>query len=315
MPARFGEMVADSMMGRMVGDIVGMIVGRRVGDKVGFTGVTVGRKVGNGPIVGLMVGPIVGPMVGLMVGRIPTTVKVTRESPLSACPAAARTVNVWAPVAAPLAILIATGTCVSVPVPEILAVTPAPEKVTALAPDRLLPVMMAFTASPRVPMLGLMPEIVGAACCTVKTTFRGLLVVPPGVVTVKLRDPTAALGSIVRFTDTLVSLLPDILSTLMPEPGKVTSLAPARFDPLIVAVTRLPGVPLVGLMPVITGTACRTVKSTPAGLLPRPPGVVTVKLRAPVRALVAIAMSAVTVLASLEIMRLRVTPVPEKVTS
>jgi hypothetical protein len=59
----------------------------------------------------------------------------------------------------------------------------------------------------------------------------------------------------VRFTETLVSLLPDILSTLMPEPEKVTSVAPARFAPLMVAVTRLPRVPLVGLMPVMTGAA------------------------------------------------------------
>ena len=73
-------------------------------------------------------------------------------------------------------------------------VTPAPETVTAVAPDRLVPVRVIATVVPRTPEVGEIDANVG----TGELTLKGLvLLVPPGVVTETVPAPRVALAEIV----------------------------------------------------------------------------------------------------------------------
>lgn len=76
------------------------------------------------------------------------------------------TVNVRAPVAAP-AVMVMSADTLPAALAVIAAVTPVPEKVTAVAPVRLLPVMVADTVVPRVPLAGVMAVIEGAIALNV----------------------------------------------------------------------------------------------------------------------------------------------------
>jgi hypothetical protein len=71
------------------------------------------------------------------------------------------TVTVRVPGDAPDAIAIATGKLVAVPPLPIVAVTPDPLNVTAVAPPRLVPEIVAATVVPEAPLDGLIPVIAG----------------------------------------------------------------------------------------------------------------------------------------------------------
>src|SRR5439155_2053521 len=133
------------------------------------------------------------------------------------------------------------GKLVAVPPGWMLAVTPAPEKATPLAPVRLVPVMIAATVVPWVPVWTLIPVMVGTGMAPVKVKLPapGLLAVPPGVVTVNDFGPATAAAPAVTVMLTVVAV-EEFTIAVTAGSLNATALAPARLVPLMTAAAGAP---------------------------------------------------------------------------
>src|SRR5882762_2280366 len=187
-----------------------------------------------------------------------TTVNVT----LLLVPPGVVTLTVWAPsVAAPeivkFALIVVAFTTV-----RPLTVTPVAETYTAVAPVRLVPVRVnGSTKVPRAPDAG---EIevrvgVGVGAVTVNVT---LLLVPPGVVTLTVLAPSAAVDAIVKVAVTEVPLTTTMLLTVTNVPDTVTAVVPVRFVPVRVTGTAVPWTPEAGAIEVSAGAGAAAWNST-----------------------------------------------------
>ena len=130
-----------------------------------------------------------GGFMDVIVGN-PVTVKPMNEDDV---PMGVVTVKVRSPAAAPADTEIVIGRLVPVPPLPIAAVTPVPLKVTAVAPDRLAPVIVARTVAPTIAELGdIDVNVMGAP--TIKPLYGADIAV--AVVTVMVRSPVEACGVI-----------------------------------------------------------------------------------------------------------------------
>ncbi len=156
------------------------------------------------------------------------------------------------------------------------AVAAMPPKATAVAPVKLVPVMV--TTVPVPPVLGVNEEMVGNGG-EVQVKVPILVAMPPGVVTVIV--PVAPLPSVAVIEVVLLTV-----KDLAAVPPKATAVAPKKLLPVM--VTTVPGVPLLGVNDVMIG-AEKKVK-TPL-LVAVPPGVVI--MIAPVAPLPTVAVTEV----------------------
>jgi hypothetical protein len=143
------------------------------------------------------------------------------------------TVTVRSPTAAPEATEIVMGKVVWVPPLPIVAVTPVPLNVTAVAPARVVPVIVPLVVAPGVNEFGEISVIV-IADPTVKP-LNGADVAD-GVVTVTVRNPSAAWGVIEMDIGRTVAVPPLPMVAVTPVPLNVTEFAPASPVPVIVAL-------------------------------------------------------------------------------
>src|SRR5207249_4961337 len=142
------------------------------------------------------------------------------------------TVTVLAPSPAPAAIVTVMGRLVAVPPVSMVAVTPLPLNVTAVAPFRLRSEERRVGNVPGAPGEGLLPVIIGPDV-TLKPLNAGD--VPIGVVTVKVRVSVDAPAAIVTVMGRLVAVPPVPMVAVTPLPLNVTAVAPFRLVPLMVA--------------------------------------------------------------------------------
>ena len=161
------------------------------------------------------------------------------------------TLTVRTVVAASLAMVIVTGRLVDVPPVPMTPVTPVPPNVTAVAPPNAVPVIVAETVVPTVPVEGVMLVITGETVFTVKPVNAAE--VPTDVLTVNVREPGAALPATVIVTGRDVSVPPVPIVAVTPVPLNSTDVALDKYDPLIVAASVVPGFPVFGSMAVMTG--------------------------------------------------------------
>src|SRR2546426_6290519 len=150
-------------------------------------------------------------------------------------------------------------------------VTPAPLTATLAPLAKLVPVSATATLVRRAPLAGLTEESVrGAGRSTVKVTAA---LVPPGVVTVTLRAPAAAVPAIVNVV--IKPVLPFAMvtgPTDTPVPLTVTVLAPlTKLVPLSITLTVDKLSPLAGLIDVRTGGIISVIVNARVLLVP-PPG-------------------------------------------
>ena len=143
------------------------------------------------------------------------------------------------------------GSDVAVPVPRV-AVTPAPLNVTAVAPARPVPVIVADAVAPVIPTAGETLVITGPELATVKP-LNGVES-PVVFVTVIVRSPSAAPDVSVTVIGKLVSVLPLPMTAVTPVPEKVTAVDVEKFTPVITVLTVPPGVPQFCDIDVMTGT-------------------------------------------------------------
>ena len=114
-----------------------------------------------------------------------------------------------------------------------------PPKATALAPLKLVPVMV--TTSPVLSGVGVNEVMVGAG---MKVKELSLVAVPPGVVT--LIVPVAPVPTVAVSEVELVTVKEDVAV-----PPTVTAVAPVKLVPVM--VTTVPVPPLLGVKDVIVG--------------------------------------------------------------
>src|SRR6266516_4416711 len=211
-------------------------------------------------------------LIPVITGRACVTVKLLNGADV---PLGVVTVTVLAPSPAPAAIVTVMGRLVAVPPVSMVAVTPLPLNVTAVAPPRPVPLMVAGWLVPAAPEDGLIPVIIGTDV-TVKPLNAGD--VPIGVVTVKVRVSVDAPAAIVTVMGRLVAVPPVSMVAVTPLPLNVTAVAPPRPVPLMVAGWLVPAAPEDGLIPIIAGGAGEvTVKPVNGRDVPIP--VVTVSVR------------------------------------
>src|SRR5206468_1053985 len=217
-------------------------------------------------------------LIPVITGRACVTVKLLNGADV---PLGVVTVTVLAPSPAPAAIVTVMGRLVAVPPVSMVAVTPLPLNVTAVAPPRPVPLMVAGWLVPAAPEDGVIPVTTGPPEFTVKPLNAGD--VPIGVVTVKVRVSVDAPAAIVTVMGRLVAVPPVPKVAVTPLPLKLTAVAPLRLVPLMVAGTLVPGIPEDGLIPIIAGGAGEvTVKPVNGRDVPIP--VVTVSVRVSVDA-------------------------------
>src|SRR5881397_1402395 len=245
-------------------------------------------------------------LIPVITGRACVTVKLLNGADV---PLGVVTVTVLAPSPAPAAIVTVMGRLVAVPPVSMVAVTPLPLNVTAVAPPRPVPLMVAGWLVPAAPEDGLIPVIIGTDV-TVKPLNAGD--VPIGVVTVKVRVSVDAPAAIVTVMGRLVAVPPVSMVAVTPLPLNVTAVAPPRPVPLMVAGWLVPAAPEDGLIPVIIGPDV-TVKPLNAGDVPI--GVVTVKVRVSVDAPAAIVTVMGRLVAVPPVSMVAVTPLPLNVTA
>ena len=247
-------------------------------------------------------------LIPVITGRACVTVKLLNGADV---PLGVVTVTVLAPSPAPAAIVTVMGRLVAVPPVSMVAVTPLPLNVTAVAPPRPVPLMVAGWLVPAAPEDGLIPVIIGTDV-TVKPLNAGD--VPIGVVTVKVRVSVDAPAAIVTVMGRLVAVPPVPMVAVTPLPLKLTAVAPLRLLPLMVAGTLVPGIPEDGLIPVIAGGAGEvTVKPVNGRDVPIP--VVTVSVRVSVDAPAAIVTVMGRLVAVPPVPMVAVTPLPLNVTA
>jgi hypothetical protein len=157
------------------------------------------------------------------------------------------------PRAAPAVMLNVAVTVVAFTTTTLLALTPVLEKLTAVAPVRLVPVKVTATVVPRAPEVGVSEVSVGTGTArTVKAPFK-LGLVPPGVVMLTARVPTAAPAVMLNVAVTVVAFRTTTLLALTPVPEKLTAVVPVRLVPVRVTATAVPRVPEVGASEVSVG--------------------------------------------------------------
>lgn len=197
----------------------------------------------------------------------------------------------------PVVVPVATTAAIVVAPDTVKLLAAVPWNLTAVAPFRLVPVMV--TEVPIPPLVGVKLVIVGAGT-TVK--LDELVAVPPGVVTeiVPVVVPVA--------TTAVIFVEPDTVKLLAAVPLNLTDDALVKFVP--VSVTVVPTAPLVGVKLVIVGAAT-TVKLDE--LVAVPPAVVTLifPVVAPVgtTALIFVALETVKLLAAVPLNLTAVAPV------
>jgi len=151
-------------------------------------------------------------------------------------------------------------------------VMPPPEKVTAVAPVRLVPASATGTVVPRLPVAGVMPVSVGP--CTVN-----------GTVWVLVPDPVEMLAFLVAVVEAVavmahVAVAVSGSRTVMPlqvtpPPEIFTAVAPVKLVPVSVTATDVPRTPVLGAIEANVGAGrAMTVKAT--ALLVPPGTTVTV---------------------------------------
>lgn len=195
------------------------------------------------------------PLTGLMFAKVggPTSVNVT--APL--VPLKFDAVTLLAPAVA----FDATANLAVICVPAaftatLLTVIPVP--LTAnVDPAKLLPVKVTFTFL--VPVAGIVVDtgvievnVGGGAARTVKLTAP---LVPPAVVTVTARSPSAAFAETVKVAVSVVEFVRATLLTVTPVPATATVLAAVNCVPVSVTATMVPSAPDGGLMAVSVGGA------------------------------------------------------------
>jgi len=104
-----------------------------------------------------------------------------------------------------------------------------------------------------VPSVPLVAEVKLSVPCGATTTVNvTVLLVPPGVVTLTVLAPSAAVAVIVKVAVTVVAL--DVMPlTVTPVPDTLTAVAPVRFVPVSVTGTEVPRAPVVGTIAVSVG--------------------------------------------------------------
>src|SRR6476661_1386504 len=149
----------------------------------------------------------------------------------------------------------AAGTAVRlVPEPAENEAAGTPPNSTPVTPVRLVPVMV--TVLPAAALLGEKPLMVGAGSTVKLGVARALvLAVPEALVTVM--GPVVAPAG----TETVAWVPPEFTAKpLAAVPLKLTLVRPLRLVPEM--VTRVPGVPLVGLKPLMAGGPTLVLKRT-----------------------------------------------------
>jgi hypothetical protein len=198
----------------------------------------------------------------------------------------------------------------------LLVLTRVPDRVTAVAPAKLVPLSVKVELVPRLPVAGLTElSVGGGGAVTVNAT---VLLVPFGVMTLTFLPETFAVPAIVKVAVTVVEFTtakPVTVTPTVPPPGLVTltDVAPVKFVPVRVTETVEPRVPILGLIEVSVGSGgAVTVNVTP---LLVPPGVLMVTFLAVLFALAEMVKVIVTVVEFTTVGPLTVTPVPETVTA
>src|SRR5439155_705110 len=125
------------------------------------------------------------------------------------------TVNVWIPVPAPDAIVMVTGRFVAVPPVPMVAPTPLPLKVTAEAPVKSVPPIVAERFVPTAPEDGTMLVIAGTGARMVNPIVP---LVPLGLVTNNVRVPVTATDAIVTVVGKLVAVPAVPIVAVIPVP-------------------------------------------------------------------------------------------------
>lgn len=143
-------------------------------------------------------------------------------------------------------------------------------KVTAVVPDKFVPVIVTVAEPPAGPVDGDTEVIVGAAT-NVKPPVD--VAVPPGVVSAT-STAAAVLAGVTAVTDVPLTTVNDVAAV----PPKVTLVVPVKLLPVIVTVVEPVAGPLTGETDEIVGTAKYV---NPPVLVGEPPGVVRTMSRAP----------------------------------
>ena len=202
-------------------------------------------------------------------------------------PAGVLTVTVLSPVPALDAIVNVAVTLVSLAALKFDTLTPTPETVTEVAPVRPVPAKVTFTCVPRDAEAGLIDVSVAP-----RTVNGSVVLVPPGVLTLRLCVPKVALPAITNVAVICVELTTVTPVAVIPLPAVMLVPLVVKFVPVRVTPTLRPRTPEVGLIEerVGVGGFC-TLNGT---VLEVPFGVVTLMFLAPVAAFAAIANVAVT---------------------
>ena len=193
-----------------------------------------------------------------------------------------------------------------------VTITPLPETVTDVpVVVKLVPVNVTGTLELRKPLFGDTALRVGGGGAF---TVNVIVLVPPGVVTVTLCAPNAAVVAMLNVAVTVVSLTTVRPLTVTPAPEMLIAVVVASQVPVIVTGTLLPSTPEAGAIDVSVGGGGAFTVNVTALLVP--PAVVTVTFLGP-SAVPAEAVPgeimkvAVIVVSFTTMMLLAVTPVPE----
>jgi len=184
--------------------------------------------------------------------------------------------------------------------------TPLPLTATLVPATKFDPVIVWVNDVPVTPALALRLAIVGAGGLIVKPCVP---LVPPVVVTLIVRPPSAALDPTTRSAVMDVALTTFVFCTVMSAPltATVVELAEMKLPPVSVTVVVAPRTTIAGVTPVSAGTGGLIVNVC-APLVPAL--VVTVRLRAPNSAVDAIVSVTVSMFSLATLTEDAVTPVP-----
>ena len=187
-----------------------------------------------------------------------------------------------------------------------LAVTPAPpETLIDVAPARPVPLIVTGTLVPFAPVAGVIPVNTGTV-----NVYVTVPLVPPGVVTLMVLAPRAAVDVLVRVALMVVEFTTVTPLTVMPVVPVTFTVVPVvvKLVPVRTTATLSPRRPDAGEINVRVGTSGLTTVKVTALLVPL--GVVTVTFLA-VRPVDAVMVKvAVTVVALTTVKELTVTPDP-----
>lgn len=182
----------------------------------------------------------------------------------------------------------------------------APETVTAVAPDRFVPVSVSAIAVPCVTGLG--DTSVSVSPMTVKVCVP---LVPPGVFTLTVLAVSPALTVIVKVAVIVVALTTVTALTLTPDPDTDTVVpVVVKLVPVSVTGTLVPRSPLSGVIDVSVGLAGVTTVNVTVLVVPSAAVVTLTFLALRVAEDVTVNV-AVTVVSLTTVRSLEVTPEPE----